>query len=214
MKTEDLISKLSSDAQPVKPWKSPAMIALTYAGIAAVLVVLGLLVSGPRTDFSAKSTQSYFWFGLILWSALSFLGLNILFVLATPGAKLSAAFKWSFVTLLVAVSSWHLYLLAGMSDEAMHEGLFSGGARCASVTVLTALLISTLVYRKAARGLNTKPLRSSLLAGCACLAIGGVLINLNCGDDNGMHVVMWHFVVPTVVIGSLAALLAKRLLKS
>lgn len=214
MRTEDLITKLSSNPQPVNPWKSPTKISFSFMAIAAALVIVGLLITGPRIDFAIKSTQAVFWLGLVLWTILSFLGLNILFTLATPGAKLSSSLKGSFALVALAVSGWHLYLLKGVSEEAMHEGLFFGGTRCASVTVLTAVLISSLVYRKARKGLNANPLRSSLLAGVACLAIGGVLINLNCGDDNGMHVVMWHFVVPAAVVGGFAAFGARKLLAS
>ncbi|MDG0815997.1 NrsF family protein [Bdellovibrio svalbardensis] len=213
MKTDDLISTLSNELKPVTPWAAPAKMALKYTLFGFVLVALGLLLSGPRHDFSVKSLQFHFWLGISLWTAFSFLGLSLAFNLATPGRKVSPGLAVIFCLNFAGILLWHFLRLMGMNTAGLLEGLALDGSRCALATTATAVVLGAGVLYRLKRGASRRPGLSTVLIGLAGLAIGGVLITLNCGDDNGMHVVMWHFVIPGIITSLIAAAFMGRLLR-
>lgn len=213
MKTDDLIAKLSSEIKPVSPWATPGKMAFRYLLIATVLLAVGLLLTGTRYDFSAKSLQMNFWLGVVLWSTFCFLGLSVVFRLATPGQKISRNLGALFFLNLGGLCLWHLLRLLGMNSVGILQGLELAGVRCASVTALAAMILGSIVFYRAKQGASRRPHISSLLIGLSGLAMGGVLISLNCGDDNGMHVLMWHFLIPGIITLGLAAAWMGKLLR-
>ncbi len=212
-KTNDLISSLANNLKPVKPWAAPAGMALRYVVISAALIILGLLMSGPRPDFAIKSLQLNFWVGVALWMVFGFLGLAMIFTLATPGRKLSHGVLILFYLNLAGIFIWHLLRLIGMDAGGMTGGLSIEGSRCAFITTLTAVTLGTLVVYRAKRGASRRPRMTSVVIGLASLAVGGILITFNCGEDNGMHVLTWHFIVPGIITIGLAAAIASKLLR-
>lgn len=212
MKTDDLISQLSSDLKPVKPWPSPWKMALRYFIYGLVLVAALLVLTGHRYDLTSELTERHFWMGLLIWAIFFGVGLQLIFTLAVPGRKVSKMISGICSLIALAILAWHIHGVMGMTEEGWSLGADTGGILCSIVTLIAAGLSGFLIVRQLRRGASPRPLLSSAGVGIASLAVGGLLISLSCGNTNGAHVLIWHFLVPLVIVGGFAAFLIRKLL--
>lgn len=212
MKTDDLILQLTSQLKPVKPVSR-----LKTAGflLLAVAIILGLFLSfiELRSDLSLRMTQTDFWMGLFAWISFFILGLFMSVSLAIPGRKISPWLKSSIFVSAAAIFIWHLSMLVNMDSMSMMMGLNIEGIRCTLVTLMGFIVSGAFIVQRLKKGASQRPLISALLAGLISLSVGGMLIMVNCENDNGIHVFLWHLLMPMVVVVGLAVSVINKLLK-
>lgn len=210
MKTHDLISQLSKDLKPVKTWGSPEILVAKFLAMGVIFGAGILLMAGMRADISGKLHQLDYQLGLGWWSFLLAMSLYLVFALAIPAYKISRTMILLFAVILISLILWHVHALMGLDSEFLQAGTSVAGIRCSVFTVITSLGGGALLTLKIRQGASGKIGISSLLVAAASLALGGVLISLNCGDDNGMHVALWHFLIPALTVLVVAMLFVRR----
>ena len=212
MRTDDLISQLSSNLKPVTPWKAPWKMALRYFIYGLVIIAALLMLTGHRYDLSSELSDRHFWMGLIMWFVFFGVGLQLVFTLAVPGRKVSKILTGLCSLVALGILAWHVHGVMGMTEEGWNRGADSHGIACSIVTLMASLISGFLIAKQVRRGASSRPVLSSLVVGLSSLAVGGALISLSCGDTNGAHIMIWHFLVPLVIVGGLAAFLIRKLL--
>lgn len=212
-KNQKLIEELAADIRPVKPVRFSALF-VAWLALSLVASALTLTFLGVRADLWEQLQSFSFWSQFLLFLAGAIVCVLMTFRLAVPGLEGSAKKRWFVFSLLVLYTGFHLVSLTNFDFSQMSHHLTHGYA-CTTSVIVGALLpfavINILLFK-------LLPLRSFLVAMYASFAafwMGSFVSNLHCMNDNGFHLLLWHF-LPVLVIGlivavPLASVLKKRL---
>lgn len=213
MKTDDLISQLSADLKPVKPAESVFSFTMKWTLLSVVAVVVVTVGIQPRIDLlqtlaSFDTWVQLFGFALLLMTSLALTGWA-----SSPGRSGLQKYLRAVFLGLAAVAIIQTVRLLGVSEAVLAEGLSVLGSRCAMVSMTVGVLTGALLAWKSRQGATTQPLLSGLVLGLAAVGTGGIAITLHCASQNGMHIFMWHFLLPLMVMAVLGSWIGQKLLR-
>ncbi|MEZ4815550.1 MAG: NrsF family protein [Bdellovibrionota bacterium] len=207
MKTDDLISKLSSEHKRVEVlppfWKRY----LRWSLISVLCVFTGVSLVGIREDWVElfKSTSMLLQNLAILLGALLASALALL--LSVPGSEKNKLLRYLVPLPFVL---WAIVLLVrGLEAPSFYPGIAMGcAAEIFSLGFIPGILLLVIVRRGATlhRG------KASFFVFMAAAALGAFGAQFSCHNDDPFHLLFWHF-MPVLIIGILGVALAKKLLK-
>ncbi len=197
MRTDDLIHELSVDLKSVKPLATPMRMTVIFVVFGLALLGVCFLIMQSRADLKDHLVKPIF----LLETSLSFLlGLVALAwssFLIRPGQEVKAK-KLSGATLAILFCTLSLsaFEVVLMEPSQIQTGLNSAGIHCFMNVVVYGLLLGAVCMYWLRKGASMNSRLSGFAIGIACLGFGSLAIGFFCGVDNGMHIFMWHFLLP------------------
>lgn len=213
MKTEELIHLLVRETAPVRRSFTPPLLALALMAIALTASMGGAWLMGMRPDLSGALANPFF---LLLNAVL--LGLLALTAsasgaLAVPGrvrrlrprALLGGVMLAAVVFVFLLRWPW----LYGVSWSLW----LSWGASCTLRTLVLGGPVAVAGIWLHRLGAPAHPAVSGGLIGGAAGSQGANAMGWACEIDEPMHVLLWHFLIPTAVLTVLGAWAGRRWLR-
>lgn len=213
MKTDDLISQLSLDLKPVRRPEKPWVFAVKWSVVSLAGVVLLTVFISPRTDLFQALQEIGTILEIVSFSGLLFASLLLVAWTSSPGRPLPVRYSQILLGFLALCGVVNFVRVFGIGPEVLREGLEIIGSRCTLLAVAFGVLSGGFFAFKTRQGASTNPVVSGLLVGLAALGVGGVAITLDCGSDNGMHILLWHFLLPLGVMTALGFGISKKFLR-
>jgi len=206
MRNPKLIDQLASNLEAVRSI-SPLKNTIVWAGASLVFLSLALMMMPLRQVLQMIEAPiaviSGIWF-LVNAVFLAFTA-NILGV---PGQKNQRPL------LIVSFAIYLLFIgvLLGAAIT-LKSPMVLSGTDC--IVGVTALSIMPLIFffgivRKLA---PTSPWMMGLLLGLSTCALGAFGIGFSCTIDDPLHLLIFHFLAPALLLGSLGTILGKKILK-
>ncbi|MBS1970447.1 MAG: DUF1109 domain-containing protein [Bdellovibrionales bacterium] len=212
MKTDDLISQLTKNLQPVRSPEKPLTFALKWGVGSLVLIVLVILSLRPRVDLMQSLQHFDTWAQLGAFSLLFFASLGLVSWSSSPGKEGLKKYLKAVFAVLSLLALIQVVRILGLSEELMSEGLSVLGSGCAMVAMSVGTVTGAFLTWKARQGASTHPLMSGLVLGLAAVGAGGVAITLHCSSLNGMHILVWHFLLPLIVMAIVGSFVGRKIL--
>lgn len=193
MKTDQLLSLLAADAQPVAP--RAAMRRLGLALVAGVPLSIGLMVwdYGVRRDLAQAMALPMFWVKLLLPLAIAAAAFAAAQRLGRPGMQAGPAARAGLVLPVVLI--WGLAAVAWLSAAPGDRPALLWGSTwrtCAFSIGFIALpvFVATLAAMK-----SLAPTRPALAGGAAGLlagALGAAVYALHCPELTAPFIAVWY----------------------
>jgi hypothetical protein len=211
MKTEQLIAALAADAKTTE-MPIGRTLWLAFAGGVLVAALIFFMEVGPRGDLSAALSSPRFLFKCLLTVSLLVSAMGLVWHLARPGA---VPIGWVIALCAVPV------LLAGaaitemiMIPSAAWEYLIFGMNWQVCMVLIPMLSAAPLIALLLAlrHGATSHPVLAGAAAGLLATGIGATLYATHCQSDSPMFVAVWY-VIATVIVTAVGALLGSRLLR-
>ena len=212
MKTDELITMLSTNVEPVDRRQVVREIGATIAVGAVAAVGMTLLALGVRTDLTQTGPLVFLVAKLVFAIGIAVLASIYLMRMARPGGEGRVAITWAampFVaTMLLAVislasapaSHWHMMIMGDQWLECL-----------LSIPIIAVVPFATVVWVMR-RMAPTDLTRAGALAGLVAGGLSAVGYALHCTDDSLPFVALWYG--GTIVLCTLAgAMLGPRLLR-
>jgi hypothetical protein len=212
MKTDELIQSLVLEARPVRPLASPARLAAALALCAVAVTLLGAWLLGLRPDLGGQLLDRRFL--MINSMLLMTLGAAALALgtLAVPGRrrfKVRIAFGLILLAVLIG-----MFLMRRPWFSGVGWGLwFSIGAYCTARTLLLGALPAAAGLWMHRHGAPMHPAVSGGLIGGAAGSQGANAMGWACEIDEPMHVLVWHFLIPSALLAVLGVWAGRRWLR-
>jgi hypothetical protein len=212
VKTEDLISMLSTGAEPVNPkrvaWRY--LLAVSGGSLAALVLTAGALRLNPALP--QEIFEPMFWVREAFCASLGVVGLVSIDRLARPGRPLGLV---PVGIALPVIAMWALaaIVLLAASPPARAHLIFGGTARVCSflIAVIAAPIFVALIW--ALRGLAPTRLRlTGAAAGFAAGSIGALAYSLHCPELAAPFIGIWYLLGITLS-ATLGAWAGPRLLR-
>lgn len=212
MKTDDLISMLSTGVAPVDPHVAAKRFRLALAGGGTLTVMLMAAFLGVNQNLRDAAVLPMFWVKFAFPASLFLLGLLLTARVAIPGRP------WRAVAQSIPLPVVTMFLLAAavLFNAAPQERLpMVLGDTWPVCAIRIALVSSPLLLATfwAVRGLAPTQLR--LAGACAGLLAGGlgsVVYALHCPEMAAPFIAVWY-TAGVVLTSGLGALLGPRLLR-
>jgi hypothetical protein len=213
MRTEELIDLLAREAVPVRRSPPPALLAALLVAFALAASMAGAWLMGTRPDLSgALANPSFLLANAVLFGLLALAAAGS-GALAVPGRVRRLRPRAVLGALLLAAAIL-VFLLRWPWLYGVSWGLWlSWGANCTLRTLVLggpATAVGIWLHR---RGASTQPALSGGLIGGAAGSQGANAMGWACGIDEPLHVLLWHFVIPTVLLAALGAWAGRRWLR-
>jgi hypothetical protein len=211
MKTDQLIAAMAADAKTTEmPIGRTLWLAL--AGGLLVAALIFFLDVGPRPDLAAALETPRFLFKYVVTLSLLVSAAGLVWHLARPGAvPTSWLVALGAVPALLAIASVVELLVVPASAWAMQT---IGKNSMVCMLVIPALSAAPLIAVILAlrHGATTHPVLAGAAAGLLAAGIGATLYATHCQDDSPLFIAVWY-VIATVIVTSVGAILGARLLR-
>lgn len=199
MRTDDLINKLSAELKPMKPLLSPLRLTAVFSIMGLILVALSFLVMSRRSDLLDQLLSPMFLTDIAFSFLLAVFALALSTHLSRPGQQRRVK-EMSYVTIatLAMVLVYDGFRVVQLSQEQIHLGLNLSGLDCFFSVLGYAVILGVALVTVLRKGASINPKLSGLVVATACVSFGNVAIAFFCGSENGMHILVWHFVAPMI----------------
>jgi hypothetical protein len=212
VKTEDLLSLLSSRVEAEKVQAPVSRYAVAVLGATAVATALMAELLGVRSTLARDFLVPMFWTKEAFCAVLATAGLVAAARLARPGSRLG----WVRVGLAAPLlAMWLLAAIALIAAEAQNRHALIFGDTASACPFLIALISAPLFVAIlwAMRGFApTRPWLAGAAGGTAAGAMGALVYSLHCPELAAPFIGIWYvlgILIPTAV----GALLGPRLLR-
>jgi hypothetical protein len=212
VKTEDLISLLSTGVEAVDARLPARRYLLALAGGTLIALVIALGLFRPNPALWHEPSQLLFWVRETYCLVLGVLGFIVVVRLARPGLGLGLA---PAGIPLAVIAMWTLAGLALVGAPARQRVELIFGHTAAVCPVLIALVAAPLfiAFIWAVRGLAPTRLRlAGAASGFAAGAIGALVYSLHCPELAAPFLGIWYL-LGMLIPASLGACLGPRLLR-
>lgn len=185
--SDDLISELVRDLQPVKRLRSPARRTIQFACLAVTALAAAVVFGALRADLAAKLRDPSYLAesGLlfVLFGGATFAALRS----GVPGAKLGSA-SW---LVGLAASAW--LPIVGAHYHAPPGGIdLASGLACLRRTLALGALPACGLFAMMRR---SAPLEAGISGSLVMISAGALAVlgtRVLCAKDDAMHVLAWH----------------------
>lgn len=206
MSNSKLIDQLTKDFTPVKPI-SPLRITFIWTLLSLVFVTMALMMM-PQRQMSDLLSEPI---AIIttLWFLLNSIGLVFAIIIAgLPGRKNQR------LVLSITIGAYVLLIgvLLGAAVMSKSSVALTGMECVMGVTILGSMPLVFLftLMRKLA---PTSPWLIGLLAGLSSCAFGAFGLAFSCTNDEPLHLLVFHFALPAILVGGIGALIGRKLLR-
>lgn len=214
MKTDELIQQLSSQLTPVKPMPSNFMQSLKIAFLGLILFTFSFAFMHVRLDLYKQLSNPYFLIDIVLLVALAFASFSLSINLSRPGQSKSVQFSFhTILVILFLVFVFNGFRLAQITSSGFTAGLKLSGLECFFTVLGYSLIISVPIFRILKDGASTNPKLSGVVLGLTCAAFGNILIVSFCPIENGMHLFLWHLLLPISAAVLFGYVIGQKLLR-
>ena len=206
----NLIKALVKKLEPVRPRLSPSALSIRLLPLFALLTILAVFYHGVRVDLVEKVTAQSFLCMLASSLGIVVLGLLTSLTLSSPGLKprfFTSAMALIPVPFLIYASRNFWY------EEIFSERIDFFGVKCAELTLGVSLTCLMVLFFFIRRRFSTRPIVTSLFASFTALAVGWLAISLTCSFDHSLHILIYHLLLPAVVISFSSLVIAKFAIK-
>ena len=212
MRTDDLVSLLAKDAQPVSKGAVPLRLTLFGAlGVVAAFVIMVLWL-GIRPDLAEAARGFPFWMKAAYTAGLAVAGFALIERLARPGGAGRVGLILLGLVVLAIVALAVMQLSSTPADGMSAALLGSTWTQCPwrililSAPGLVALLIAVRRFAP------SNPWRAGAAAGLLAGGLGATVYGLFCQESAAPFVAIWYS-LGISLSGLLGALLGSRLLR-
>ncbi len=211
MKTHDMIQNLSNEPKPDQPHFYRSSFLIWSLGTTALLALFFYLIP-TRADLSLKLASTSFQTETLLLFILFFVSTWLAYRSAIPGL-LGQQEQLIGVALIAVFGAFVLSKLSisGLANELHMEMDFYRG-RCGPILLILAGLQTIVGMFVARRAAPTNLYRTGAWLGVSAGAMALVTVQLFCDHENFLHVVIWHALPATFLVGT-GALLGRRFLR-
>ena len=212
MKTDDLISMLSTGVAPVDPNFAIKRFQIALAGGSAMALLVMAALYGVNPHWRDAATLPMLWVKFAFPAALFLAGLLLTARLSTPGRPWKASALSVVLPLLAMFLLATLVLLNAASQERLPLILGKTWTVCAANIAVVSSPVFLAVFW-AVRGLAPTQLRlAGASAGLLAGGIGTVVYALHCPEVAVPFIAVWY-TAGIVLTSALGALLGPRLLR-
>ncbi|MCB2059195.1 MAG: DUF1109 domain-containing protein [Novosphingobium sp.] len=189
--TENLISGLVDELQPVRPLRFWRGLGLALAAM-ALTVIMVVTLGGVRPDLAAGRPDAMFLIASGLFLLLGLAAAVTVVVMGSPRVGNSHdGWRWAaamagllpLAALLLALGDFHA---AWIASEPEH------GLLCTVYSLGLGLLTGAMLVLWLRRGAPTSPGYAGLLTGIAAGCAGVFAFSFACPFDSIMHIGLWH----------------------
>lgn len=177
-----VVDRLAAALDARRPYWSPARRFAIWALAQLAIVAIALRV---RPDAIERLVHVRIALEVALLALLGASGAALALRAAVPGRHPGRALTIAAGTLAIGVA------VTVLPDVTL-AAVVPAGWPCAVKTLLLAAIPWLVLTVALVRGAVLLPLVAGLLAGIAPLAMSAALMRLLCGNDDGMHLLVWH----------------------
>jgi len=210
---ETLIARLSTEAKPARPLRTPAYWSIR---LLAVLVVYGLatpLLLGLRPDLAVQLTRPLYVLEVAMLALLAASSVMASILAMYPDAyQKPSLIKLPYGMFLVLAAFVAAQSLMPHDERMAIAEQVTHGLECVLCIALVAIVPSALIFAVLRKGASIRPFQAGALAVLSASAIGGLTTRLVEANDSIAHLVAWHY-VPTVLFAAIGALIGRCLLR-
>jgi hypothetical protein len=204
-----MVEKIIADLRPVRRvWPVRLRLGLWIAFEVGVLLLL--VNHGYRSDLTRQLRNPWYIFGVGGFATAGALAAAFALKMAIPGREPSKVefFLWLF---LIAASA--LLLLHQPVDEHLQLATFiHTGVPCAIGIGVFAVIPWVALVWAAKRAAPLSAAAEGAVTGAAALMFSFALMRVDCPVDDGLHLIVWHF-IPAVVGILLSSYVGIKLLR-
>lgn len=198
--TSDVIELLVADLTPVRRLRPPIVRAVTWLGLAAVVVVLLAVAQGMRPDIATRLRQSSFVLSLGGALLTSLLAAAAAFMLSLPDRSR----LWVLLpapSLAFWVSTVGYQCLTGWVNVQPGAVTLGETARCFATLVLTSLPLSLSLLLMLRYAAPLRPTSVVLTGSLAVAAVTAVALSLFHGGDATVMILLWNLGTAGLFVG-------------
>lgn len=203
---DDLISRLTSDLQPIKviQFGLKELIKVVFVGLTCVFTAV--VISGIRTDIREVVMTKQFLTHTVTLLILCFISILTAFSMSIPTQDIQPFYRRPIFYIVIYILSL-LSLFLTTSDPFLYLGHgFSCFIEILSISILPAALLFYLIRRAAALRRDFLGL-VVLLSGVSFGLLGA---QLTCIDESPIHLFLWHL-FPSFLIMGTGILIARKI---
>lgn len=206
MKNSKFIDGLTSDLKPVEPI-SALRNTIVWLSFSLVLIVM-MFTMMPVRQFNQMIKSPMFivsglWF-LVNSSFLAFAANTV----GLPGrANQRSILIKSFVIYLSLIG---VLLIAAVN---IRSPMATEGIECVKGVVMLSIFPIAFFYNFLRKLAPTSPWLAGLLVGLAGSSLGAFGLGFSCSNDDPLHILVFHFVFPAVMLGGLGLIISKKILR-
>jgi hypothetical protein len=192
MKTDDLISMLSTNVEPVDHWQLVRNIGMAVVASAAVAVATVFFVLGPRADLTTMATFIAA-FSKVAFTVIILVPASIYLIkLARPGGERRAPV--SLVVLpFIAVMLFAILSLAIAPSSHWNGAIFGNQwLECLISIPLIAIVPFSVIVWAVRRMAPTDLARTGAFAGLVAGCLSAIGYAVHCVDDSVPFFVLWY----------------------
>jgi len=213
MKTDELITMLSTNLEPVDHSKLPHGLAIAMAVGGAGALVVAFLALGARPDFGSPGAMTFLAVKLVFAVAVFVVSSVFLFRVVRPGGE-----RRTHLALAVAPFAG-IMLLAALSlvsaPSAHREAMMMGDRwlQClVSIPIIATLPFAAIVWAVRRFASPTDLVRAGTFIGLVAGGVSAIGYALHCTDDSLPFIALWYS--GTIALCTVAgAVLGPRLLR-
>jgi hypothetical protein len=212
MKTDDLVSMLSTNVEPVDRKLVARTVGIAVAAGAAAAIAIMLGGFGFRADLS--TARAFLFLALKLALAIAIVGIASVYLtrLTRPGGES----RFSLIAIAIPFIAIGLLAIAslGLAPASHWNRMIAGDdwLECLlSIPIIAIVPFATIIFA-VRRTAPTNLVRTGALAGLVAGSVSAMAYALHCTDDSVPFVAVWY--VGTIILCTLAgAALGPRLLR-
>ena len=210
-----LIEKLGGELKPVAPLAKPLKWAFVFAAATASLVVAGILILFPRGDLGQRMLEFRFTGDLLFPLALLFTSLIGANEMGRPGFREARSRKKLFWLAAFAIVVFSAIRISLMSHDDAMAGLApeKNGLRHFVVVSILSLVSGAILFAGARKSAPMRPMLTGAMIGLAAFSAGAFGVRFNCFSFNGVHIAVFHWLLPCLACVLAGALLGRKLLR-
>lgn len=209
-RTSDLIEALAQSAAPVRRLRSPAIRAVQWLLLAAIVILLLSVAHGLRSDIVLRLHQPLFVVGMIGAAMTGVLAAVAAFKLSRPEAS-----RWWFALpapfLMIWVSTIGYGCLTDWVSMGPNGVRMGEAARCFATLLLTSAPLSIAMLVMLRHAAPLRPTAVCTAGGLAVAAVTSFALSLFHSFDATVMILIWNLGT-AVLIAGIAGILGKPML--
>ncbi len=211
--TIDLITKLSSQAKPIKPMLNPKQWIFRLLLILGIYGIATQTFLGLRPDLFMQFTRPLFVVEIILMLSLLITSIIAAVLNIYPDLyQKSFWLKIPYVVFLLILGFFISQIFMPISGLAViPTGIFHK-VECTICIMFVAVIPALLIFTILKKGATIKPLQAGSFTVLAASSLGYLILRFSEANDTISHLLIWHY-LPMFCFAAFGALIGKFLLK-
>jgi hypothetical protein len=209
MNTDELISSLSKDLQPVKPVARAARRWFEFVICSVVAAGLTFLLFSIRSNLSDVIGTVEFSVSTVLlvlgWLALSY-------SITNSQVPIRAETNFWRLAILLTFAVAFVLLILSLSKNQWAEDVVTAGYSCSLDVLFLSLLPGAIGIVLLRRGASTSPSFQGLNLGISCALLSATWLQFSCPSVVPAHLLIWHLLVPFVLLSFAGLAVGKKIL--